>query len=55
MTITRETIEKRMESLESERTQLIAKIQAITGALQDCAFWLAQMQETETTNEREET
>jgi hypothetical protein len=51
MSITRETIEKRMESLEAERTQLIAKIQAITGALQDCAFWLAQVEETKNTKE----
>ncbi len=45
--VTREAIEKRMAELENERNHLINKLQAITGALQDCAYWLEQLEQPE--------
>ena len=41
--ITREMIEARKKQLERERDELIAKIHAYTGALQDCEYWLEQV------------
>jgi prefoldin subunit 5 len=51
--ITAELIDKRIEELEAERTNAIARLQALTGALQDCEFWKAQLSEQETIPEEE--
>jgi hypothetical protein len=32
-----------MQMLEKDREQLIANVNAINGALQDCEFWLAEL------------
>lgn len=47
MMIDKKLIEKRISELESERANVIAKLQAITGALQDCEYWLHQLKESE--------
>jgi len=46
--IDRAALTERMAALESDRNQAIANIQAITGAIQDCAYWLAQLDNEET-------
>lgn len=43
--IDREAIEKRIAELETERDNAIAKFQALTGALQDCHYWLGQVEQ----------
>ena len=43
--ITIEIIEKRKEQLEAERTELIGRIQAYNGAIQDCEYWIEQTKE----------
>ena len=43
--ITREMIEKRREQLIAERDQLIVNLQAYSGAIQDCEYWLNQFAE----------
>jgi len=45
--ITREMIEARKQQLEAERDELIAKLHAYTGALQDCEYWLEQIEKEE--------
>jgi hypothetical protein len=51
--ITREMIDARRVQLESERDELIAKLHAYTGALQDCEYWLAQFTKDEETQKDE--
>jgi Tfp pilus assembly protein PilN len=41
--ITREMIEARIQKLTAERDELLAKLQAYTGALQDNEYWLEQI------------
>jgi len=38
-------IDDRKRQLERERDELIAKLHAYTGALQDCEYWLSQLDE----------
>lgn len=58
MEITREQVAARLEKLTSEKAQLqssIAQIQAninaYDGAIQDCEFWLAELEKEESTKE----
>lgn len=39
--MTREVILRRLDELQAKRQQLMSDIQAYTGAIQDCEFWLA--------------
>jgi hypothetical protein len=41
--MTREQIEARLVELRKESEQLVANINAISGAIQDCEYWLAQL------------
>ena len=43
--MTEETLKKRLESLEAQRRQMEAHLNAIAGALQECQYWLNQMTE----------
>jgi hypothetical protein len=45
--IDRQALNTRIEQLEADRTQTIAKLQALTGALQDCEYWLSQIESEE--------
>ena len=40
MKITRAIIEARISMLEEQREQLLAQLNAVVGALQDCQHWL---------------
>lgn len=42
--MTREQILKRIEALEEQRRNRIADIHAIEGAVQDCQYWLEQIE-----------
>jgi len=44
--IEREQIEARLAQLRSDKTELVANVHAINGAIQDCEYWLAQLEET---------
>ena len=41
--MTEETLKKRLESLEAQRRQMEANLNAIAGALQECQYWLNQL------------
>lgn len=41
--IIREAIEARLADLKAQRDQLIANINACGGAIQDCEYWLSQL------------
>jgi prefoldin subunit 5 len=41
--MTREAIERRIEDLKKSRENLISNVNAVTGAIQDCEFWLGQV------------
>ncbi len=43
--MTEETLKKWLESLEAQRRQMEANLNAIAGALQECQYWLNQMTE----------
>lgn len=43
--ITCEMLEKRIELLMTERDHLQAQVHAFTGAIQDCEYWLKQLEE----------
>lgn len=45
--ITREAIEARLARLRAEYRQLEANANATMGAIQDCEFWLAEMDKPE--------
>ncbi len=40
--MTREAVEKRLALLEKDRLQVIANLNAMDGAIQDCKYWLDQ-------------
>ena len=44
--INREQIEERLAQLRSDKTELVAIVHAINGAIQDCEYWLALLDET---------
>ena len=46
--MTKEQIQDRIKQLETEREQLKTTLIAYEGALQDCKFWLEQMDKKET-------
>ena len=41
--MTREQIEKRLAELEAQREQALANANALSGAIQDCRYWLEQL------------
>lgn len=43
--MTKEALEARIKELEAQKEQAIATVNAIAGALQDCNFWLAKVNE----------
>jgi hypothetical protein len=43
MEITREALEEHKAQLESERLQHLNMAHAVDGAIQDCEFWLAEL------------
>lgn len=43
MTMTKEQIEDRVKTLTAEKEQLTANLLAYDGALQDCGYWLEQL------------
>lgn len=49
--ITRAQVEGRMEELKRQQEQLRANLHAVDGALQDCEYWLARLDEPTETGE----
>lgn len=45
MSITEEQYKQRIASLQAERELYLGKANACTGAIQDCEFWLAQLEQ----------
>uniref|UniRef100_A0A6M3IEM1 Uncharacterized protein n=1 Tax=viral metagenome TaxID=1070528 RepID=A0A6M3IEM1_9ZZZZ len=45
--ITREAIEARLADLRAQREQLVGNLNAFNGAIQDCEFWLAEVDKAE--------
>jgi hypothetical protein len=45
--MTREQIEARLAELRKELEQVYANVNAYLGAIQDCEYWLAQLDEEE--------
>jgi hypothetical protein len=45
--MTREEIEKRMSELVAAKEKLVADLNAVSGAIQDCEYWLAKLAEKE--------
>lgn len=43
--ISRADILKRKEQLDADRAQLLANLNAVLGALQECDFWLARVED----------
>lgn len=43
----REVVEARLRELNAQRDQKIADANALTGAIQDCQFWLAEVEKAE--------
>lgn len=41
--MTKEALEARIQSLQREQEQLIAKTNAFSGAIQDCKYWLEEL------------
>ena len=41
----RELLEKRLVELVEQRDQMIANINLVLGAIQDCEYWLSQIDE----------
>ena len=50
--ITSEQIEARLTQLRSDKNELVANVHAINGAIQDCEYWLALLEETATEEEQ---
>jgi len=44
---TKELFQQRIAYLEHQRDQMIANVNALDGAIQECAFWLKQLEEAE--------
>lgn len=42
--MTKEAIEARIQQLQREQEQLVAKTNAFSGAIQDCKYWLEQLE-----------
>ena len=41
------SVQARMKTLAADREQLVANINALNGAIQDCEFWLAELKSQE--------
>lgn len=41
--ITKEAVKERLDLLEKERIQQMANLNALNGAIEDCKFWLSQL------------
>ena len=48
MVITKEMLQARAAELQKEAERLRAELNATIGAVQDCGFWLAQLEKAET-------
>ena len=42
--MTKDLVQKRKQELEQQRVQTIATLNAIEGAVQDCDYWLKQLE-----------
>jgi hypothetical protein len=45
--ITKEAILQRIKRLEADREKLLSSLNATEGALQDCQYWLSEIDKTE--------
>jgi hypothetical protein len=45
--MTKEKLQERIDQLEAERKQVEATLLAYAGAIQDCQYWLKQLEETD--------
>lgn len=45
--VTKEALESRIRDLQTQKDQAIANANALTGAIQDCQFWLDQIRASE--------
>lgn len=52
--ITLDMIEARKRQLEEDKAQLLANIQAIAGAIQDCEYWRTQLESETPTAQKDE-
>lgn len=43
----REKVQKRLDQLEQERTNLFNNLNAYNGAIEDCKYWLSQFDKLE--------
>lgn len=43
----KETIEKRIQQLKAEQQQFVANVHGCEGAIQDCNFWLNELNKPE--------
>lgn len=44
MELTKERVEERKKALEEQKLQAIGVVHAIEGAIQDCDFWLSELE-----------
>jgi hypothetical protein len=45
--MTKDSVTARKNELEQQRLQFLANLNAVAGAMQDCDYWLAQLEEEE--------
>lgn len=50
--MTREAIQERLAKLSAEKDQAVATVNALIGAMQDCQFWLAQLEASDAVDEK---
>ena len=50
--ITVEKLQKRLKELEGAREQILANLNAVNGAIEDCKYWLGELEEKETLEEK---
>ena len=41
--MTKEQVEARKQALVAQKTQLVAQVHAVLGAIEDCDYWLAEL------------
>ena len=49
--MTKDSVLARKETLTQQREQLVANLNALAGALQDCDYWIARFEEEEKKSE----
>lgn len=49
--MTKDLVQKRKQELEQQRVQTIATLNAIEGAMQDCDYWLKQLESSPETSD----